>query len=453
MTKAVGLGNITAFKLEQIHQRFVASAMVGKLLNLAPDLNEVGKVEEGDLKSRCDGSLIVLEEKYKPHATGKLDCRLAFACNHFPHFTDRSGGVWRRMIIMPCDVVIPETDPKLVEQYENELAAELPGFSNKIVSAARRLVAARRFPIPAASARAVADQRQEANPAVTFCSEKFEVTGASGDSIYSDYVYRLYERWIRANGFKGQLTMPNFWREFRTFFAKEICGGAVRGRGKPLPGTASRPWEWRGVKYLPGAPSPDEFDVPEVLGTVALLRDVAGNVELAVQDGVVMGGRQGIAILTREAEEADRRAKKARSRAVAGDAPESPEGQADGGVADAGWDGVAGDATGCRDGDGGRHGGPGGRPGGRHGGPGRGRGGAFGPVGPGGRGVTRRKEDAIETELLDIHQVAKLLAISETTVLRYDGRDGFPRSVVVKPVRARRWRSADVRGYIEGLGT
>ena len=68
--------------------------------------------------------------------------------------------------------------------------------------------------------------------------------------------------------------------------------------------------------------------------------------------------------------------------------------------------------------------------------------------------MTRRKEDADfggQDQLLDVHHVARMLNISETSVARYDGRDGFPASLRLVPTRARRWRLADVQEYVKGL--
>jgi predicted DNA-binding transcriptional regulator AlpA len=64
----------------------------------------------------------------------------------------------------------------------------------------------------------------------------------------------------------------------------------------------------------------------------------------------------------------------------------------------------------------------------------------------------RKSEQPIESDrLLTARQVGELLGVSETSVIRSDGREGFPQSVQVLPLRARRWKLSDVLAYIESL--
>ena len=321
MARTVGPGNVTAHSLEQISGRWATENMTGKMLNLAFDLNEILKVEEGWLKSISDGSMIPVEAKYKPYYITKLDIRLVFATNIFPRFTDRTNAIWRRMVIMPCDAEV--TEEEKVEQYEDVLTAELPGFLNRVVAAAKRLVAAKHFPVPAASVRAVAAQRREANPAVIFAEECLEVTGAAADTIFSDHIYLLYSRWMHRNGFKGVLGSLQLWHEWARIYAAEIkAGKLVRERGKVVPGTQHRPWEWRGVRYLPTAPYPDDFDPHVVVGAAATFTELVQDLHAAAQDAVLQGGQTGICIVSQAAKEEGERIRRARRRAAAGDAPD-----------------------------------------------------------------------------------------------------------------------------------
>ena len=65
LTALLGHTNISSLTLEQIIGRFDLACTLGKLANIAADIGEVAKVDEGCLKSFIGGDMLKFEKKFK----------------------------------------------------------------------------------------------------------------------------------------------------------------------------------------------------------------------------------------------------------------------------------------------------------------------------------------------------------------------------------------------------
>ena len=79
------------------------------------------------------GDRIRVEFKYHDPSDALPTARLIFATNELPAFLDTSEGLWRRLLVIPFEVTIPE------ERQERDLAGricrrELPGFAGEWLS-------------------------------------------------------------------------------------------------------------------------------------------------------------------------------------------------------------------------------------------------------------------------------------------------------------------------------
>jgi putative DNA primase/helicase len=97
----LGADNVSHVPLEGLSGEFRLADMVGKLANIAMDMQRMDRLEEGRLKEITSGEPIQINRKHKAPITTAITARLIFACNDLPQINDRSSGVWRRMIAMP----------------------------------------------------------------------------------------------------------------------------------------------------------------------------------------------------------------------------------------------------------------------------------------------------------------------------------------------------------------
>jgi phage/plasmid-associated DNA primase len=147
--------------------------------------------------------------------------RLILATNNRPRFSDRSGGLWRRMILMPFRITIGENDPGRVFGMDKpswwESSGELPGILNWALAGLDRLRQQGRFTQSQVCEEALAEYRTENNPARMFllerCREDPEGQAPCGE------LYQAYRTWCHGNGY-SPLADRSFGKEVRRVFPK-----------------------------------------------------------------------------------------------------------------------------------------------------------------------------------------------------------------------------------------
>lgn len=114
----LGRGNVSHVPLEIFGQRFALAPTLGKLANISGEIGELDSVAEGQLKAFVAGDSMQFERKYREPIMAEPTARLILATNNRPRFVDRSEGLWRRMLLVPWNVQIPEDkqDPELAKR-------------------------------------------------------------------------------------------------------------------------------------------------------------------------------------------------------------------------------------------------------------------------------------------------------------------------------------------------
>jgi phage/plasmid-associated DNA primase len=166
--------------------------------------------------------------------------RLVIATNNRPAFVDRSEGLWRRMILIPFRVRIP--NDRQDAQLADKLKAELPGIFNWAVEGLRRLNQQDRFTNPSLCAEALADYKAQSNPARVFLTETC-VADLEAEVVCA-VLYGQYAQWCDHNGYDA-LNSGEFGGEVRRAFPR-----VDRKRGKRQ--ASGRPPVYRGIRISDG---------------------------------------------------------------------------------------------------------------------------------------------------------------------------------------------------------
>lgn len=193
----LGSENCSHVPLEVFGERFQLTPTIGKLANIASEVGELDRAAEGTLKSFTSGDSMQFDRKHKSPIQALPTARLVLATNNRPRFTDRSGGLWRRMILLPFRVVIAENDPNRVYGMDKpawwRTSGELSGILNWALAGLDRLRQQDRFTRSEICEQALSDYRIESNPARMFlldsCREEAEGQTACGE------LYRAYRAW------------------------------------------------------------------------------------------------------------------------------------------------------------------------------------------------------------------------------------------------------------------
>ncbi len=142
--------------------------IANKLVNYASEIN--GNLETSIFKQMVSGEPISARLLYGQPFEIKQYAKLIFNCNELPKDVEHSNAFFRRFLIVPFDVTIPESEQdkrlhtKIIEQ-------ELSGVFNWVLEGLNRLLAQRRFSDCEAAKRAVEQYKTESNSIKLFLEE------------------------------------------------------------------------------------------------------------------------------------------------------------------------------------------------------------------------------------------------------------------------------------------
>lgn len=197
LKEMIGDGNYTSLSLDQLEHSYALSALIGKTANICADMGEIDKAAEGLLKSITSGDQITCDRKYLSAITFLPTAKHVFSTNNIPRFSDKTEGLWRRMIIIPFEEILDdnEIDVTITEKLKKE-NDQIFLFA---VEGLKRIIRnGWRFSISENVKKTLNDERDNASTLRQFVKEKCELS--STDSIETHKFYHEYSSWTRANG-------------------------------------------------------------------------------------------------------------------------------------------------------------------------------------------------------------------------------------------------------------
>lgn len=196
----LGDSNVSAVSLEMFGERFQLIATLGKLANISTEIGELDKAAEGFLKQYTSGEKMGFEAKRKQVFFAKPTAKLVFSTNNLPRFADKSGGLWRRLLLFPFEVVIPAAERNSNMRRAEYWAAEMPGILNWALVGLARIQVNGRFTESQRVTEAVDEYRRSENPTWTFFEEHLVLDDPEA-KIHTEAIYAVYKTWCSKNGF------------------------------------------------------------------------------------------------------------------------------------------------------------------------------------------------------------------------------------------------------------
>ena len=257
----LGPENVSAVPVERFRDSHNLVGTLGKLANISAEFEEIDQATEGTLKAFVAGDAIEFNPKYKPTFSATPTARLTVAANGLPHFKDKSSGTYRRMVVIPFPVIIPESEQD--SHLGEKLTGELPGILNWALVGLFRLLERGRLAEPTASVEFREQHRRACNSARAFVEEN--LAHVPGAHLSKQTVYDEYKTFCTDRGFKP-LNEPHFATEVYRYFGAGVTTARLRlGDGRV------RTYVYDGLAWEkgddgpggPGGPSEFEYSAPE----------------------------------------------------------------------------------------------------------------------------------------------------------------------------------------------
>ncbi|HGY4932293.1 TPA: primase-helicase zinc-binding domain-containing protein, partial [Citrobacter braakii] len=215
-TMLAGEDNATSATIETLESPRERAALIGFSLIRLPD-QEKWSGDGAGLKAITGGDAVSVDPKYRDAYSTHIPAVILAVNNNPMRFTDRSGGVSRRRVIMhfPEQIAPEERDPKLKEKIARELAVIvrqlMQTFSNPMT--ARTLLQSQQNSDEALSIK------RDADPTFDFCG--YLEALPEPDGMYMGnaniiprqprlYLYHAYLVYMEAHGYKNTLSLTMF---------------------------------------------------------------------------------------------------------------------------------------------------------------------------------------------------------------------------------------------------
>lgn len=184
----LGKENVSNFSLGKLTDRNgYYRAMIGdRLLNYSSEINS--NLDPALFKQLVSGEPVEARLPYGKPFIIENYARLMFNTNELPRDVEHSHAYFRRFLIIPFEVIIPEAeqDHKLANKI---IKSELSGIMNWVIEGLRRLIKNESFTISNIVEKEIEDYRRESDTCLLFIEHKNIVQ----DMVFHTSLQKLYD--------------------------------------------------------------------------------------------------------------------------------------------------------------------------------------------------------------------------------------------------------------------
>lgn len=215
-TMLAGEDNATSATIETLESPRERAALIGFSLIRLPD-QEKWSGDGAGLKAITGGDAVSVDPKYKDAYSTHIPAVILAVNNNPMRFTDRSGGVSRRRVILhfPEQIAPEERDPKLKDKIARELAVIVRQLMQKFSDpmSARSLLQSQQNSDEALSIK------RDSDPTFDFCGYLEALSEPEGMYMGNaniiprqprQYLYHAYLVYMEAHGYKNTLSLTMF---------------------------------------------------------------------------------------------------------------------------------------------------------------------------------------------------------------------------------------------------
>ncbi|KGT87270.1 primase-like DNA-binding domain-containing protein [Enterobacter cancerogenus] len=215
-TLLAGRDNTTSATIDTLESSRERASVVGFSLIILPD-QEKWSGDGAGIKAITGGDAVAIDPKYRDAYSTHIPAVILAVNNNPMRFSDRSGGVSRRRVILTFPEVIPakERDPQLLDKISAELAVIVRHLMQRFAppDEARELLQAQQ-----SSGEALEIKRQ-ADPLVDFCGYLMPLSTPNGLFIGNAnirpinpkrYLYHAYLSFMESRGHQHPLSLTAF---------------------------------------------------------------------------------------------------------------------------------------------------------------------------------------------------------------------------------------------------
>jgi putative DNA primase/helicase len=214
LRRLVGVDNAVAPTLASLGANFGLAPLIGKQVAIISDARLGGRADQAAIAERLlsitGEDALTIDRKYREAWTGRLGVRFLVLTNELPRFSDTSGALASRFIVLALiESFYGREDPALTDN----LIPELPGILNWAIAGWRRFRRRGYFVQPASANELIDDLEALASPVGAFVREMCIVGPGEREDV--DEMFKIWCAWCSNEGRSKPGTKQTFGRDLR----------------------------------------------------------------------------------------------------------------------------------------------------------------------------------------------------------------------------------------------
>ncbi|MBX3164196.1 MAG: DNA primase [Bacteroidetes bacterium] len=203
----LGADNVGNYSLQSLTNEngYFRAKIANKLVNYASEIN--GKLETDVFKQLVSGEPVEARLPYGQPFTLTQYAKLIFNCNELPKEVEHTNAYFRRFLIIPFEVTIPEAEQDK-QLHTKIIANELSGVFNWVLAGLQRLLSQKGFTPCDKVKQAVEQYKLESDSVLMFLNENEYQISSSNEMPLKD-LFLEYRTYCIESGFK-QVSIKNF---------------------------------------------------------------------------------------------------------------------------------------------------------------------------------------------------------------------------------------------------
>ena len=199
VTHLFGDENISTYSLQTLTNDtgYQRAMIANKLVNYASEIN--GKLEASIFKQLVSGEPVEARLPYGNPFIMSDYAKLIFNCNELPWDVEQTNAYYRRFLIIPFDVTIPENEQDK-ELAKKIIDAELSGVFYWILNGLQRLLFQKKFTDSEVVRQARSQYEKESDSVKLFLDEAC-YTASLDDYVTVQELYHEYQRFCLDDGY------------------------------------------------------------------------------------------------------------------------------------------------------------------------------------------------------------------------------------------------------------
>jgi P4 family phage/plasmid primase-like protien len=246
----LGDENVSDVKLHEMVDANKMYMTFQKRLNMCDEtLKVMDSKSENLLKSYVSGGKVTMHIFHKDKFQVTPTAKIIIACDRLPQIKgDLRSGIWRRMVIVPFDHVIPKSERILDFAKTIHAKGETPGILNWALAGLRRIQELGKFPIPGISAAIKEEHQRDCMPEIQFFQDHFDACLSEDENVVNqwaltrDFLVEIYNRETVGSDNKYAKNVKSFMPAAKAMFKRRDGSSCVRSARIYMGGIQQRVW-------------------------------------------------------------------------------------------------------------------------------------------------------------------------------------------------------------------